>query len=231
MQNNTLPISIIIPVFNEELVIENILNQVSHLNASEIIIVDGQSTDATVDLIKHYDVQLYVADHRSRSFQMNLGAKAATTPYLFFLHADVKLPENFNSILRKAIEHKVILANFKIQFDWDQWFLKANAFFSRFTWNGFQFGDQGLFIENKLFKQIEGYDNGLPLAEGNEIIRRARRHAKLTKLDTNLLVSARKYKKHGVYKLQLYYFLIYSLIRIGINQKLILKIYYKLLKE
>ena len=231
MQNNQLPVSIIIPVYNEALMIENLLHQLSKSNFDEVIIVDGRSTDATVDLIKQYDVHLIIAEIRSRSFQMNLGANSATNDYLLFLHADIVLPEKFRSIIEITVEKKVALANFKIQFDWDHWFLKANAFFSRFRWNCFQFGDQGLLIKTSLFKKIEGYNNQFYLAEGNELIRRARKYSNFIKLDVFLLISVRKYLRHGVYKLQLIYCLIYLLIRVGVNQKLILNSYHKLLKD
>ena len=162
---------------------------------------------------------------------MNLGANTATNDYLLFMQANVVLPENFRSTIESTIANKTSLANFKLRFDWDHWFLKANASFCRFSWNSFQFGDQGLLIENSLFNRLGGYNNQVLLAEGNELLRRARKYTNFMKLDAFLVVSARKYKKHGVYKLQLYYIIIYVLIRFGLSKKTIMKIYLKLLKS
>ena len=49
-------ISIIIPVFNEELMIAQLLNHLkdvgNYLNISEIIVVDGNSTDSTTRIVE-----------------------------------------------------------------------------------------------------------------------------------------------------------------------------------
>ena len=223
MKNDQLPLSIIIPVYNEAKIIEGLLLQLNSLKVTEIIIVDGGSTDDTVLIAKNYTVQIIHSKIRSRSYQMNMGADKAIGEYLFFLHADVVLPEDVIFLLKSAISRQIELANFSLRFDLNHCFLNLNAFFSKFKWSWFQFGDQGLFIKNSLFKTIKGYNNQLILAEGNEIIRRARKLSDFEKFDASLVVSARKYKQHGVFRLQFSYYLIYALIRLGVGHKKLVK--------
>jgi len=90
-------LSIIIPVLNES---ENITALLTHLvensraqHISEIIVVDGGSTDTTCQLTTNFtenatvSVQLFSSE-RGRAKQMNLGAKQAKGDILYFLHAD-----------------------------------------------------------------------------------------------------------------------------------------------
>lgn len=224
MKNDQLPVSIIIPVYNEAKIIEGLLLQLNSLKVTEIIIVDGGSTDDTIAIAKNYTDQIIHSKIRRRSYQMSMGAEKAKGEYLLFLHADVVLPEDVIFLLKSAVSRKIELANFSLRFDWNHWFLNLNAFFSKFKWSWFQFGDQGLFIKNSLFKTIKGYNNQLILAEGNEIIRRARKVSSFEKFDASLVVSARKYKQHGVYRLQFSYYLIYALIRFGVGHEQLIKL-------
>lgn len=52
----------------------------------EVIVVDGGSTDDTVD--KARDHALVVTSERGRAVQMNAGARTASGEVLLFLHAD-----------------------------------------------------------------------------------------------------------------------------------------------
>ena len=98
-------ISIIIPVLNEA---NNIGKLLLHLtenssleNISEIIVVDGGSTDKTVEIIKSFtltDVKL-ISSKKGRAKQMNVGAKASTENILYFLHADTFPPKDYDQLI------------------------------------------------------------------------------------------------------------------------------------
>jgi glycosyltransferase involved in cell wall biosynthesis len=81
-------ISVVIPVLNEA---ENVGELLEHLKMvpglGEIIIVDGGSTDGTLDLV--LPPARLASSEAGRGNQLNVGAREATGEVLFFLHADV----------------------------------------------------------------------------------------------------------------------------------------------
>jgi glycosyltransferase involved in cell wall biosynthesis len=92
----TLPaptLSIIIPVLNEAAGIAALLQSLQGLRAqgAEIIVADGGSADATIQLALPLADQVMTAP-KGRASQMNAGAAIARAPLLLFLHADTRLP-------------------------------------------------------------------------------------------------------------------------------------------
>jgi len=92
-------ISIIIVTFNAKqtlrLALKSVLNQKYH--NLELVVIDGKSTDGTLDILKAYDTQItYWVSEPDRGIYdaMNKGIAAATGKWLLFLGADDELCEN-----------------------------------------------------------------------------------------------------------------------------------------
>ena len=88
-------ISVIIPTFNEELTIKETLDAISRLvNVDEIIIVDGDSADQTIEIIENNTMtkpfKLIKFGEANRGKQMQEGAKHASHDIFWFLHADTR---------------------------------------------------------------------------------------------------------------------------------------------
>lgn len=212
-------ISIVIPVLNEKEFVASFVEQLKPLRSfCEILFIDGGSNDGTLEALSKLE-QKVIKSNKGRAVQMNTGAKEAQGEFLLFLHADINLPEGFGNELKKLQEEKTSLANFKLAFDCSHWFLNFNAAFSSFTNTPFQFGDQGLWVQKDLFDQVGGFDESMTLIEDQDMVRRLKKSVELKKVNTKLTVSARKYLTHGIYKLQLVYFYIYFLYRIGMSQE------------
>ena len=92
-------LSVIIPAFNEEKVIEACLNSVSSaLKAnstagltSEIIVVDNNSTDKTAELARSAGSRVIFEPVNQIARARNAGARAASGDWLLFLDADTLL--------------------------------------------------------------------------------------------------------------------------------------------
>lgn len=56
----------------------------------EVIVVDAKSVDHTVEIAEKSNAVVIHSPIRSRACQMNLGASAAKSEILYFVHADVK---------------------------------------------------------------------------------------------------------------------------------------------
>lgn len=230
-ENKIPEIGVVIPTYNEESYISKLLKDLQREKFEKIRVVDGGSSDQTTSIISASKAILICTAKKGRAFQMNLGAQSLDTEYLLFLHADVKIPINFkNQILSQIVNQSFDLANFQLCFDSKHWFLKLNASFSKREEMPFQFGDQGLLIKTKLFKEVNGFDTLLHFMEGNEIIRRLRKTHTFKKLPIELIVSDRKYKKHGVFKLQFNYYMVYFLERAGLSQVRIMQLFRNVLE-
>ena len=222
-------ISIIIPAYNEEKLIRKLIFYLNGLETGgvykEIIVVDGISTDETVNLAKAAGAVVIPSKLRSRSKQLNLGAEVATGDVYYFLHADTLPPPSLFKDLQEAIRGDFQAGCYRLSFDHPHWFLKLNAWFSRFNLNAFRYGDQSLFVTKAAFRQITGYNHEMSIMEDNEIITRLKRQHGFKLFNKVVVTSSRKYLENGVFRLQFSYYLLYLLYKLGGSQHFLLKTY------
>src|ERR1700730_1428051 len=85
-------ISIIVPVLNEAASIERFLRCLhERAGDAEVIVVDGGSSDGTVDLARNHGYRC-VGAPSGRAIQMNAGVRAASGDTFWFVHADCEVP-------------------------------------------------------------------------------------------------------------------------------------------
>ncbi|MGI8580918.1 MAG: glycosyltransferase [Chitinophagaceae bacterium] len=70
---------------------------------------------------------MVTSEQKGRAAQMNKGALVAKHDILYFLHADSIPPNNFTTQILDAYKKGVNSGCFRLSFDYDHWFLKANA--------------------------------------------------------------------------------------------------------
>ena len=131
-------ISIIIPIYNEAEIIsgllEHILNYTRKKNISEIIIVDGGSSDRSIEIVSNYSEVALISSPKGRAKQMNLGAENARGEILYFLYADSIPPKNFDKDIFDHIHNGKLAGCFKMKFDSNHWWLKLAGWFTQFNW-------------------------------------------------------------------------------------------------
>lgn len=157
-------ISIIIPVYNEEKTIENLLQMLETLkDKCEILFVDGGSTDRTKEIIM--EKHSLIVSEKGRAKQMNCGAKASSGDVLFFLHCDSELPEGALREIEQVMT-KYKAGCFGIAFHSKNFFMFTCRVISNYRARRRQivFGDQGIFIDRNLFFDV-GMFPELPVLE------------------------------------------------------------------
>jgi len=227
-------ISIVIPTFNEAAAIADTIHYLknnSGIAVHEIIVTDGGSVDNTIHLAKQAGAAIVACKTKGRAAQMNAGAAMAAGEILYFLHADTLPPENFAEQIMQAHKAGYSTGCYRLQFDQNHWFLKANAWFTRWDVNAFRFGDQSLYADKKVFKLSGGFNEKLIMLEDQEIIGRLKKYGKFIVMPASVVTSARKYLKNGIYKTQGVYFIIYFLYKLGFSQQRLLKLYRKLIVQ
>lgn len=125
-------VSIIIPVFNEENVIDNCLDSLEKqaYKDIEIIVVDDDSTDRTIETISKYQVRLLKQKHLGAGLARNLGAEHALGKILVFVDADMEFDKNFIGKLIAPIVNENIIGTFSKE----EYVLNKNNIWSK-CWN------------------------------------------------------------------------------------------------
>ena len=152
-------ISIIIPVLNEAKTIAQTISTAQTATDIEIIVVDGGSNDATVEVAHYLDVQL-ISTLPGRAAQMNQGAMAATGDILIFLHGDTLLPPGFDWLVREALlKPNTIAGAFELGIRGGAGSLRVVE--KMVNWRSrylqMPYGDQGIFLKAKIFEEVGGF--------------------------------------------------------------------------
>lgn len=227
-------VSIIIPTYNEAGQIAHTISKIKAAagnNEIEIIISDGGSNDETVSIAAACGINTVISNKRGRAAQMNKGASIANGNILYFLHADSIPPDSFTDYIFKTTEQGAISGCFRLAFDYDHWFLKANAWFTRFNVNAVRFGDQSLFVTKEVFEKCNGFREDLWMMEDQEIIHRIKKFGKFLVMNDVVTTSARKYLDNGIYRMQAIFFRIWFLYYMGYTQQYLLKLHKRLIRK
>jgi rSAM/selenodomain-associated transferase 2 len=227
-------ISIIIPTYNEADQVAATISKTSAAKGKhevEIIVVDGGSTDDTCRIASQMGATVVIADRKGRAAQMNKGASMAKCEILYFLHADSIPPDGFTTQILNAFAMGAKSGCFRLAFDYSHWFLKANAWFTRFDVNGVRFGDQSLFTTKEVFEKAGGFREDLLMMEDQEIIHRLKMQGKFSVLSDYVITSARKYLDNGVYRMQGIFYRIWAMYYLGYSQDQMLKVHRRLIRK
>ena len=212
--------SIILPVLNEEAVLEQQLCQLARVCASydcEALIVDGGSGDATVAIAQRFG--RVISSPRGRATQMNAGAAVATGDIVIVLHADSTLPDDaFVAIERACSAPGVVGGAFRLCFNCSQLAYRLVAFTTnlRSRWRGIYTGDQAYFVRAESFRAIGGFPD-MALMEDLEIITRLRTIGRLVLLPHYVTTSARHHMKVGLVRTVLFMWYLRTLYRFGVS--------------
>lgn len=174
--------TIITVVFNEVDTVEKTINSV--LNQSyqnfEYIIIDGKSTDGTVDIIKKYDkdISYWVSEKDDGLYHaMNKGIEKARGEYISFLNAnDWYEPNALEMVNKKIEESRGLLYYGKVKKYEKGIFSGYIGIKAKTDYEQLYFGNiychQGLFINKTLFNQVGLYNlNYKVLADYEWLIR------------------------------------------------------------
>jgi glycosyltransferase involved in cell wall biosynthesis len=88
-----LPISVVIPVRNAEQFLEECLASVARQQPNEIIVVDGLSTDRTLEIARRYTDRVISDDGMGVAAARRMGVAEAGSPWVALVDADVVLPD------------------------------------------------------------------------------------------------------------------------------------------
>jgi rSAM/selenodomain-associated transferase 2 len=188
-------VSVVIPTLDEAERIGATIDAAFAAGASEVIVADGGSRDATIAIAKARGARV-VSGERTRGQQLNQGASAASGNALVFVHADTLLPPGAAAAIEAALQHSVF-GGFRISFLEPglrivAFMINVRTRFTRAPW-----GDQAQFVRRETFLRIGGYPD-MPIMEDYEFARRMKRAGRATLLPLHVRTSGRRFLAKGI---------------------------------
>ena len=212
-------IAVIIPTLNEEQALPGTLARAARLGFDEILVVDGGSSDRTIEIVKplcvnrdpssvssdaaspthHASRITLLTSSRGRARQMNVGASQSQADVLLFLHADTSLPDEARQAIEQALDDPACVGGrFDVRFEHDAglaWLI-ARLISVRSRWSGIATGDQALFVRREVFAKLGGFAD-LPIMEDVDFTRRLKRAGLVAPLRSQVVTSYRRWDRHG----------------------------------
>jgi rSAM/selenodomain-associated transferase 2 len=219
-------ISVVIPALDAAAELPQTLAALTGVaQIAEVIIVDGGSRDAGVRIARRMRARVIEAP-RGRGTQLVVGARAARSEWLLFLHADCRPLPGWEEAVRAFAAGSPERAGY-FALTLDDPAPGARRLERLVGWRcralGLPYGDQGLLIHRSLYAAIGGYAP-IPLMEDVDIVRRLGR-ARLRPIGATMLASARRYRSDGYLRRPLRNLLCLSLYFAGVPPDRIAKIY------
>jgi hypothetical protein len=192
---------VIIPTINEEAMIAEAVCS-AMAPGVEIIVVDGGSTDRTVQIAQSYGA-LVLHSQKGRAKQMNAGAAAARARSLLFLHADSRLPPHY----QQAVERLLAVpgnaaAGFPLRVAPSSIAMRMISAATNVRCRCLQvpYGDQAIFILKTRFDQAGRFPD-IPIMEDLALVRRVKQWGRIALANATVTTSGRRWQTHGAWRM------------------------------
>jgi rSAM/selenodomain-associated transferase 2 len=197
----------------------------------EIILVDGDPAGSTIDRISNdqttWPTIQKITAPRGRALQQNAGAAMARGNILLFLHADTRLPRNFQKLIIATLAQGFSGGAFDLHIDSSHPLIKLiskiASFRSRIT--NIPYGDQAIFLKKELFHSIHGFDE-IPLMEDIALMQKIKRSGAPFKiLPQKVSTSARRWISQGICRTMVRNPILALLYYLGVPPRILVKFY------
>ena len=227
-------ISVIIPTLNEADTIGALVHDLQKHGCgrlADLLVVDGGSTDGTVERSRQAGAQVVVSPQPGRANQMNYGAALTSGDVLYFVHADVQIHPDFVSDIRQAIADGNDAGCYRFRFASARPLLRLNSYGTRFPGIMSRGGDQTLFIMRELFDRLGGFQERYVVMEDFDIIVRIREMGRFCIIPKDVIVSARKYETNSWLRVQVANLTAFSLFFMNVAPIRIAQTYKRMLRS
>lgn len=203
--SHTTELTIVIPARNEEQTIAGVLRSLSHqerISECQVLVVDGGSSDGTTNIAEAFPFVEVVPSELGLVRQLNRGAELAQGRALWFLHADVTIPNpmTISYIMETLSESGVVAGACRFQIRGHDLFYRViNSLVNlRSRTLGRAYGDQGIFVRADTFRRSGGFRE-VPCAD-LDLFLRLQTMGEVRMIQPVVATSARTWKRYGKIK-------------------------------
>ena len=194
-------VSVVIPTLNEAANLSECLKSIrsSDESVTEIVVVDGGSSDDTAEVV-HSSGATLLTSERGRGYQIAKGVDTCSGDVILVLHADAQLSSHTVSdileVLKKnpEVSGGAVGQRFVAKKPKPVLVLIEALNDLRAQWQGNSFGDQGQFFRRSSIEAAGGYPN-IPLMEDVELTAKLGKQGDLLLLNCDLRCSARRWER------------------------------------
>jgi glycosyltransferase involved in cell wall biosynthesis len=183
-------VSIIVPAFNEELLLDKSLSQIrSAANVFglrgwevELIVCDNNSTDRTAEIAHAAGAMVVFEPFNQIARARNRGAAAATGNWLIFVDADSHpSAELFEEVAKQIASGRCLAGGTTVRLDSRHWLSEmVNAFWNILSRSCRLLAGSFIFCEAAAFRQIGGFNNDFFAGEELELSGRLKKLSRET---------------------------------------------------
>jgi len=194
-------IAVIVPLLNERDRLPELLEMLNELNADEVVLIDGDSTDGSKELLSKSGF-LWCSSIPGRAVQMNEGAGECASDILLFIHADTDICSSHLSAVKEAMRSDdTIAGRFDVHLSGSHPAFRLIESMinlrSRLTKIGT--GDQCQFVRRTVFDSLGGFPEQ-PLMEDIEFSKRLKRLGAIACIRDKVTTSSRRWEQFGIFR-------------------------------
>ena len=97
-------ITVIVRTLNEEKNINDCIKSIKKSQIKNILVVDGNSQDKTIEIVKNLKVKYFISDRKGIAYQGYLGVKNVKTKYLAIIDADMRTTKKSFELMEKDLK-------------------------------------------------------------------------------------------------------------------------------
>jgi rSAM/selenodomain-associated transferase 2 len=221
-------VSVVIPARADEPALPALLEQLPpHRDVEIIVSRAGDVGQRGAALRATRPDVLWIESDPGRGPQLNAGAARARATWIWFLHADSRVPEAWLDAFR-ALDESTAGGHFSFALDSPSWqarVLEAGVRL-RVGWWRLPYGDQGIFVRRAVFTQMGGFAP-LALMEDVDFVRRLKRQGPIRHLSLQLTTSARRYEAEGWWRRSMKNLSLLALYHLGASTDWLARKYYR----